>query len=226
MQAEQILMRKSHLTEEYINRPTPGTFIMKEQRHFFGSKMMDVEDTIRLESGNDESLKKLYLSAPVQTVGQSSSELADSTKWEFTLDTPKLLKSALYSRIWSQFEQSDFNQINEQNTATKRRSDTVNDYVQDNLMRLYKLDRVLMWVAYYDLSLRQVPYEGQTINLLQYSPVFSPIVKPIETNKDSLAEKIYLTENSDGTHKISYKQTKSSRYTTYLYYMDFIYVRI
>lgn len=212
-------MRKSYQTEEYFNKAKPGTLVMKEQRHFLSSKMMDIEDEVRLDD-SDISLKRLYLAKPVKAQ-QTSSELADYTKWDFVLQTNNILRDALYNRINS-ITDGDFTLINTDNLITKKKSDAILDYINKNLLRLYKLDKVLMWASYYDLSIRNVTLGTETINLLQYTPVFSIQVK----GNDNATEKTFIMDNNNGTHTITYKQTKSSRFSTYIYYMDFVFVRI
>jgi hypothetical protein len=99
-------MRRTYISSEYSNTKTYGTFNMLEESNYFGSKMLEIEDTIYIENQNiiyyqqssgeqinlstETSIDSLVYSAPLDKQlnhslviddAQTEYQKENSTKW-------------------------------------------------------------------------------------------------------------------------------------------------
>lgn len=236
-------MRKSFITQEYLNDPRPGTLTAPERRHFFGGKMMEIEDFIRIGgSGFDHQLKKLCTEGPRMTPDQSASDTQGSAKWELLVDANRMLTEYLYNELLANNVNQDFRDLLEENLATKRLSDTVLDYVRANLLARYQLTRIVMWARYYDLS-GQGPVTGMAAEkLLQGVPIYHQDALPTDAElapvgatrtpaqlavlRDKQALSVQMSAAANGKLKMAFKQAKPAQYYTYAYYFDAIFQKV
>lgn len=224
-------MRKYPIVRDYKDQPLAGTLNMKEKTNFLCSKMMDIEDTIRIRSKIDtdtyDHFKKEAITSLVMDKNQTKQEEDTLTKWIFTFDSVALLREYLYNEMFTENPHSVFNSILDIYATNNKLSMSCFEYIDANVLNRYKVKEFIMWAQYYELKLKSVPgYNNLT--LFKKTPTYHFSARPIGTLADIDKQKqtISSKDYSDGTTEIGYKQTKSSQYFTYVYYYDVIYERI
>lgn len=173
---------------------------------------------------------------------QSSFDNDKNTSWIFNLDAKNLLREYLYNEIYTINNQSPFRKIPENIISSEQISDLCYDYIDKNVLNKYELSEFVLWTKYYDLNLNTVPGTGtgtgivgelnERIDILQKTPKFTFFAIPTKTqnnidiiNPDIHKESINIKKTIDDCYDISYKQTKSSQYTTFIFYYDVIFKR-
>jgi hypothetical protein len=228
-------MRKSFITKQYENVPIAGTFSTEEKRHFFGGKMLEIEDIINISNTNTQhifhNMKRQHLSRPNIAPNQTSFEQYNSTKWIVEFDANALLTEYLYRQLMlTNFDDSApnyFTEIDPVNTSSKRLYSMVLEYIDKNVIGRYRLSKVLMWTKYYSLGTGSIIIDGEKTMLTQYNPIFHPIAKASKTDLElkNTAETLYFVPKGD-KYEISFKQSQAARLFTFAYYIDVVYEKI
>lgn len=243
-------MRKDSIVKDYKNLSVPGTFVMKEKTNFLCGKMMDIEDTIRISydytfnellnlstleansvlSFSYDGIKQNSILSLTEDKTQSTSESNSNTKWIFEFDSKMLLREYLYNEIYTLNPQSPFKQITQDLTPSDNINQLCMEYIDTNVLDRYRLKEFILWTEYYDLKMNTVPGTGTSLlnpelKLLYKTPIFNIKAIP-ETNADKSKQTISTKEYLDGKYEIYYKQTKSSQFSTFLYYFDVIFEKI
>lgn len=234
-------MKKNYITREYTGVPTPGTLTTQERKHFFGGKMMDIEDEIRIGTSSiiggapagvityETLIKGQHAAGPSLVVGQSLSELQNKAKWEIIVDTRGLLEEYLYNELAIVNINDDFKSISEHNIATGKLSDMVIDYVRTNLLSKYQMTKLLVWVKYYELSTLGPVVNGLPVSLLQYTPIYHIDAKDAENKTppevDKTAIPLLLGQTTDKRLKATFKQEEASKFYTFAYYYDIVFTK-
>jgi hypothetical protein len=233
-------MRKSFITEQYESVPAPGTFSTDEKRHFFGGKMLEIEDKLEISNISTRSslhnLKMQHMSKPIIAPNQTSFEQYNSTKWLINFDSDALLTDYLYKQLMiTNFDDNTpnyFARIDPATTESNRLYAMVLSYIKKNILGKYKLTKVLMYTKYYSLGTGVIKLKSghnePDIHITQYNPVFHPHVKLDDNGLLSnkiVPETLYFVPKG-GTYEISFKQTQPSRLFTFAYYIDVVYEKI
>lgn len=243
-------MRKDSIVKDYKTLKVPGTFVMKEKTNFLCGKMMDVEDIIRITydftynelmnlSTNDANsllsfsyngIKQNSILSLTEDKTQSVSESSSNTTWIFEFDSTMLLREYLYNEIYTLNPQSPFKQITQDLTPSNNINQLCLDYIDANVLDRYRLKEFILWTDYHDLKTNVVPGTGTStlnpeIKLLYKTPLFNIKAIP-QTNADKFKQTISMKQYVDGKYEIYYKQTKSSQFSTFLYYFDVIFEKI
>lgn len=233
-------VKKSYLAAEFIYSPIYGTFNMKEQKSFFGSKGMDIEDQILINESsttffedaltkeqsstsgsevlnsnyNFNQLKSIYHTIEQKKL-QTDLERKELTKWIIKLNTRQLLKDYLFAQIK---KARTFEDVLNINTAPNKVDLAIQSYIDLNLIDRYEIERVDFYVQYFSLE------EDPALN--QYNPLYSLSVKQ---NKIANAGGAMQTTNfsltgniKDNNVEIEYVQTKNSLDYKYDYYFDLV----
>lgn len=234
-------MKKNYQTPEYRSVPRPGTLVMRERRHFFGSKMMEIEDVVRVSSLQQTDftyrLKRLCVDGPTLDQDQTNEETQSKASWTMVVDTPRLLREYLYQQLTVENEHDDFTSLEESKLSTGKRSDSVLDYIETNLVDRYTMRRIVMWVSYYELSNVGPLTNGRPEKLLKYTPLYHPAARPTDADldpaglktaseldaaRDALAAPVQVRELPDGKHRITFKQEKAARFFTFAFDLDVV----
>lgn len=243
-------MRKDSIVKDYKNLSVPGTFVMKEKTNFLCGKMMDIEDTIRISydytfnellnlsvleansvlSFSHDGIKQNSILSLTEDKTQSTSESNSNTKWIFEFDSKMLLREYLYNEIYTLNPQSPFKQITQDLTPSDNINQLCMEYIDANILDRYKLKEFILWTEFYDLKMNIVPGTGTSLlnhelKLLYKTPIFNIKAIP-EINPDKTKQTISTKEYLDGKYEIYYKQTKSSQFSTFIYYFDVIFEKI
>lgn len=246
-------MRKYSIITDFKNVSVPGTFSMKEKTNFLCGKMMDIEDEIRvsynytfdeiqqllagstlpgvinnINNMSYDNVKKNRI-VLVEDESQSVVDGNGNTKWIFKFDSVGLLTDYLYNEIYTLNPQSPFKAIPLNLSPANNVNQLCMDYIKENILDRYRMKEFILWTSYYQLKLNTIPgISGVGINgipLLYKKPEYSIIAIP-DVNPDNKKETISAKKYLDGFYDISYKQTKSSQFYTFVYYFDVIYEKI
>jgi hypothetical protein len=212
-------MRKNFITNDYKNHPKSGVVNMKEVPNFMGSKNMFIEESFIIKDTyiND------YISNPLKSNKQSTTETLTNPTWEFKLKPVELLSKYLYEQI--SLNSNDFQNINKNNTQNGNLDDTIKFYINNNIIGLYKLNNIYMWTEYNNLILNTVSKNSIDYVLLKNKPIFNQSIKPlIEPYKHS--EKLNIIQQNKFENLISYKQLQDAENYMYFYNFEFEFIRI
>jgi hypothetical protein len=224
-------MRRTYISPEFRYDGMAGTFNMKESGSFFGSKMMDIEDSLSIDNNNiiyyqnaageqlNLNLEKNNEAQVYNTFedkrlnhtieldpAQSQQQLDSSTRWVVTVDLRLILTNYLYSTLKSS---RTFEGVRNEGTIYNNVNDAVRDYVSSNLVGRYVLDQFNFWISYVPLS---------TQGTLRYSNEFSEAalvgtlttrVQTAYTYNKSLVRVSFAQELPSNTHCFDYYFTMS-----------------
>lgn len=233
----------SYLQNEFKYTPIDGTFNMKEQKSFFGSKGMDIEDIITISEksitfnenptskeqttlGTGESINLDYNFNTLKNIKhtinqkklQTDLERSEITKWTLDIDVNTLLEDYLFASIKSARSFIDVSNIN---TSSNNVDLAIKNYIASNLLDRYEIDRIDFYVQYF--SIENDP------SLKMYDPLYDLTVKQ---NKNSnignaqLTTDITMTKSIENSNIIlEYTQVKNSLDYKFNYYFDIIFKR-
>ncbi len=185
-------MRKSFLTKEYSIEGIPGTFSMKEQRAFFGSKILEIEDVMRIGNNNinwtesvdntqgiileninksfdSEIIKKNNHSIRVYPL-QSDEQKRDFTRWELTFNIREMIRIYLFSKLKSN---RIFKNIENKNTINNSIDSAINDYIIYNIYPRIGFLNIVLYVKYYKIGeIQDYSVDNIPVIALQYDNRF------------------------------------------------------
>lgn len=167
-------MRRNSISPEYKYSPINGTFNMNERRSFFGSKMMDIEDSIVLDKkdivyyqqSNGEQIdltQELNLNSVIYSVSvdkndnhtfeldpsQSESDKNGKTKWVTEINIKNILRNLIYSQIKTN---RTFEGVLNNNTSSKSVNEAIYNYIDNNIINRYQYDRIEFYIKYISLD--------------------------------------------------------------------------
>jgi hypothetical protein len=166
-------MRRSYISPEYQTKSVYGTLNMLEESTFFGSKMLEIEDSISIDtldiiyyqnqngeqldlsiessfasivySSSDNKLKNHTL---VLDTSQPKFQLDNNTRWILTIDMKTIITDYLFATLkkYRTFEgiKNDMNIYYNTDTAIK-------SYINYNILNRYRYKSIQLYVNYVDL---------------------------------------------------------------------------
>lgn len=180
-------MRKTFITREYSSEATVGSMNMRENRNFFGSKILELEDRMVVDSneiawsenydhtqaiGMDNFSLKLdpfQLKQNNHTLrinpNQSEFDKKEFTRWEFTFNVRAIIREYLFAQLKAN---KTFAGIENRNTLENSVNKSIYEYIDYNIMPRIRFETIDLYVRYYPLSLLQ---DNNTI-ALQYDATF------------------------------------------------------
>jgi hypothetical protein len=248
-------MRKSFLTKEFSLEPTPGTMNMQEVRSFFTSKVLELEDVMvvgeeditwfeskdstqgigldnqnmRLDMFELKRLNHRVRMSPQQTVDDKM----NYTKWEFSFDIKKIIRSYLFAQMK---KNRTFTDMENRKTLHGSVNTAMYEYIDRNVLPRIQFAGITMYIRYYTLSELQ---ENNVVSLqynvdfrkdlLQLSPLSGETTAQFENRlhahrRDAKVTNFQLTTSPDEeTATMVYKQVQSSLYHKFDYYFDVVY---
>jgi len=191
-------MKKDSIVKDYINVPVSGVYNMKEKSNMLCSKMMDIEDVVRVSynftpgdimdvSGNSTLTPNTTIitnslldishtfakEKAIKTLYLDKSQIKlDSdtlTKWVFEFDSKYLLREYLYNEIYTLNPQSPFREIPIQDIPGNKINKLCYDYIDKNIMDRYRLKDFILWTTYFELKNNTVPGTGS-------DPILNPVI--------------------------------------------------
>ena len=228
-------MRRTYISPEYYNNNVYGTFNMVEESNFFGSKMLEVEDSVLIESQDiiyyqklngeqidfsiESSLESYIYSSSNDKLSnhtllidesQTKYQLDKDTRWIMNINLKQILTSYLFATLKRHrtFEgvKNEMNIYNDVNVSIK-------NYIDFNVLNRYKYTPIELYVDYKDM---------RDQSLLRYKNSWN-----INTPKSSRLTKIESETAFDNSSiKLSFNQEKPSSDYNFDYYFNILFEKI
>lgn len=229
-------MRRTYISSEYSNTKTYGTFNMIEESNYFGSKMLEIEDSIYIENQNiiyyqrpsgeqinlsaETSIDSLVYSTPVDKQinhslviddTQTNYQRDNNTKWIMDIKLNDLLSNFLFANLkrYRTFEglKTSITRTNDVNTA-------IREYIDKNVSNRYKLNKIDFYIKYKDL---------RSQNVLRFKNTWNTTIG-IDSNK---FQKIQTETAFDGSSiRLLFNQEQPSTQYTFEYYFNILFEKI
>lgn len=227
-----------------------GSFNLFEQKTFFNSKIMDIEDNIIIDDKSiqyyqviddnefgigyqykemNQNKEGFILFDMINTkkenhiislLQQSDVDKMYNTKWSITINVKNILREYLFSIIK---KQRTFKSIKSENFINKNINQSIYTYIDNNLLDRYEISQTNLYVKYYNIKNNDV---FVTTLLKQYNPLYDGDIK----SDDTYVKNINIIQNnltdSLANIIINYSQTKPSTEYKFDYYYEIIYKKI
>lgn len=220
-------MRRTYISPEYKYNNVYGTFNMKESVNYYGSKMLEIEDFIYIDTINivyyenvngeqinltSENILESHLYSSTESKGkyhtiikdpsQSEYQLNNSTNWIIEID----LKNILLDYIFSQMKKMrTFNGIKNNMVTYKDVNTALKNYIILNTIDRYKLTKIDFYVSYNDLRNNQILKHGVKFDESIYNPLNKTIKFQTETEWDNTSIKlVYNQEKPASLYNFNY----------------------
>ena len=229
-------MRRSYISPEFNSIPAYGTFNMAEESNFFGAKMLEVEDSIYVESQNiiyyqlpsgeqldisiENSIQSYVYSSDADKKSkhrltmdpsQTDYQKENSTNWILDIDLRGILSSLIFAKMK---ESRTFEGIKSNMTYERDVNLAMRKYIDLNVIDRYKATRIDLYIAYRDLR-RQ--------SLLKHSNTWNKEIA-LDSNKMS---KFQSSPSIDGSYtKLTFSQQQPGSTFAYDYYFNILFERI
>ena len=231
-------MRRSYISPEFDYNRVFGTLNMKEESSFFGSKMLEIEDSLELHNQGIvyfQNLLKEQLDLDVEKTSnpiiylvsddkkanhtlvlddsQNDFQKNGLTKYIITIDLKAILENYLFA-ILKQYR--TFEGVRNSMCSTKDVNFSIRNYITKNVVDRYKFDKIELYIRYQDLREQ---------NLRRYNNVW--------VSDESISVKEYLnskiqtdTEFDFSSIKVLFNQEKSSQEYNFEYYFKLFWVKL
>lgn len=223
-------MKKKGISPEYIYESVSGSFNMTEQRSFFGSKMMYIENDIMIDNrdivyyqqstGEQLDLTQelnlesfLYSTSQDKLtnhlfgldISQTDDEKNNKSKWVLEVDLRKILKNYIYANIKNN---RTFELIKNKNTQTRSVNESINKYIDNNIIDRYQYKNIDFFIKYIPLNEN---------NTSQFETNYDSNIES-EDNKFSNIRTIFTEDKS--MVRIFFTQQQDSKEYTFNYYFN------
>ena len=229
-------MRRSYISPEFQNNNVYGTYNMLEQSNYFGSKMLEIEDSINISNQNviyyqksngeqldfdtETTLESIIYSSSNDKLSnhtltldqrQSQYNLDNSTNWIMNINLNAILSNYTYAQLknYRTFEglKNEMNIYNDVNVAMKK-------YIDFNVLNRYKYTSIELYVKYNDM---------RSQNLLRYKNTWNEnIIKP----EYRLTKFQSATDYSQNNVVIEFNQSQPSKTYNFDYFFNVIFEKI
>jgi hypothetical protein len=229
-------MRRSYISPEFEYKDVYGTFNMKESTNYYGSKMLEIEDSIYIDKINivyyennngeqinltSENILDPYLYSATESKNkyhtlikdesQSDYQLNNFTNWVLEIDLKNILLDYIFSQIKKMrtFEGIKNNMViyKDVNTALK-------NYIILNTLDRYKLTKVDLYISYNDLRNNVV---------LKHQTKFD---ESVYNNMNKLIKFQTETQWDNSSIKVIFNQEKISSLYNFNYYFNLFFEKI
>lgn len=229
-------MRRTYISPEYKYNKVYGTYNMLEQSSFFGSKMLEIEDSINIsnqsilyyQTANKEQLDisvenslpsivynasddKLQNHTISKDDSQTSYELEKNTKWILNINLNAILTDYLFS-ILKQYR--TFEGVKNSMTTYNDVDFAIKEYIKNNVINRYKLKNIELYIKYRDIHNQ---------NVLRYQNTWTPTInQPANVIKKIQTDTAY----DYSTMKVFFSQEQPSDKYSFEYFFDLIFEKI
>jgi hypothetical protein len=231
-------MRRTYISPEFEYSRVYGTFNMKEESSFFGSKMLEIEDILDLNNQSIiyyQNLNKEQIDLEIETSlspvvyslsddkknnhtlvlddNQSESQRNSQTKYVITIQLKTILENYLFA-ILKQYR--TFEGVRNVMCSNNNVNFSIKEYISKNILDRYKFEKVELYLRYVDLRDQNV---RRFINNWYSSDDI--IVK------ENLLSKVQTeTEFDESSVKVLFNQEKSSQQYSFEYYFKLSWVKL
>ncbi len=231
-------MRRTYISPEFEYSRVYGTFNMKEESSFFGSKMLEIEDILDLNNQSIiyyQNLNKEQIDLEIETSlspvvyslsddkknnhtlvlddNQSESQRNSQTKYVMTIQLRTILENYLFATL-KQYR--TFEGVRNVMCSNNNVNFSIKEYISKNILDRYKFEKVELYLRYVDLRDQNV---RRFINNWYSSDDI--IVK------ENLLSKVQTeTEFDESSVKVLFNQEKSSQQYSFEYYFKLSWVKL
>lgn len=228
-------MRRTYISPEFINNKVYGTFNMVEESNFFGSKMLDIEDSIYLSNIDiiwyqNQNKEQLDYSVESTLPSYSYSSITDkfdnhtlvvdetqpkfqldkNTRWVLTIDLKTILANYLFSTLK---KYRTFEGVRNEITLENDVDISMKKYIEYNVLDRYKVKNI-------DLLISEKSLRNQ--NLLKFKNTWNK-----DLTMDSKFTKIQSETAFDySSVKLTFSQEKFSSEYNFEYYFNILFEKI
>ncbi len=229
-------MRRNYISPEFKYTDISGTMNMSEISNFFGSKMLEIEDSIYLDdmsiiyyqnsNGEQINLSSESISEPniwssisskvkyhKLSIEKSQTEyqMNNMTVWNLEFD----LKNFLSEYIFSQLKKSRaFEGVKNIMTKNGDVNSSIGTYIINNVLNRYKFSRIDLYISYNDLR-------GN--GMLKWNNKFDKNIN----NDINLVRKYQLLTNIDESQiTLTFTQEKPSKEWSFNYYFNILFEKL
>ena len=232
-------MRRTYISPEFDYKKVFGTFNMKEESSFFGSKMLEIEDSLQLQDqsivyyqnpkGDQIDLDIEKLSPPIVysvsedlkanhalVLDDSQSDFLrnTTTRYILTINLETILENFLFATL-KQYR--TFDGVKSSMCYSGDINFSLKQYVIKNVVDRYKFDRVELYLNYVDLR-------DQNIRRYNNTWAINPSAISIESNK--LKNVQTETEYDFSSIRLTFNQQKSSQLFSFEYYFKLFWEKL
>jgi len=233
-------MKDNLMIKQYNVIYDNGTKNMKTSKSFFGTKLIDIEDSITIDNIsikytdiygyqyfntnpieketilNLSELKKRNHQIKLQT--QNDFNISNNTIWEIIINIEEILRQYLFFKIK---ESRTFKTVKQEHTKNNDINLSIYDFINFNILNKYKIDHVDFYIKY-----KSILNNNKFDKSVQYDPIFDDtILKSENLIKNYTFIKKDEFDNLSNI-KIIYNQIKNSLEYKFDYYFNLIYKRI
>jgi hypothetical protein len=231
-------MRRTYISPEFEYSRVYGTFNMKEESSFFGSKMLEIEDILDLNNQSIiyyQNLNKEQIDLEIETSlspvvyslsddkknnhtlvlddNQSESQKNSQTKYIMTIQLKTILENYLFATL-KQYR--TFDGVRNNMCFNNNVNFSIKEYISKNILDRYKFEKLELYIRYIDLRDQNV---RRFINNWYSSDdiiVKENILSKIQTE----------TEFDESVIKVLFSQDKSSQQYSFEYYFKLSWVKL
>ena len=229
-------MRRNYISPEYQTKAVYGTLNMLEESTFFGAKMLEIEDSLSIDTldiiyyqnQNNEQLDLSIESSFTSTIYSSSNDkqnnhtlvldpsqpkyqLDNNTRWILTIDLKTIITDYLFATLkkYRTFEgiKNDMNIYANVDT-------TIKSYINYNILNRYKYKGIQLYINYEDLRNQQA---------LRYNNIWT---KNAISSSNLLTKIQTETEFNESSIKVTFNQEKPSSGYRFDYYFNILFEKI
>jgi hypothetical protein len=229
-------MRKNYISPEFKYNNVYGTFNMKEESSFFGSKMLEIEDSISISDVNliyyqsiDKSQIDLSSESTIRPIvynvssdkesnhtikideAQTEYDLNNNTKWIIDINVNDILVNYLFATLK---QARTFEGVQNSMTIYNDVDFAIKEYIKNNVLNRYKFSKIELYLKYNDL---------RNQNILRYKNKWNQ-----NAMKDgSILKKIQTETAYDySTIKLKFSQEQPSSKYIFDYYFNLFFDKI
>jgi hypothetical protein len=196
-------MKKTFITKEYSCEPVEGTFNMQETRAFFASKILEIEDVMKVDDNDiiwteasnstqglgvdseKRSLDTNTLKISSHTFAysqQADTQIREFPSWDINIDTNKIITEYLFAQIK---KHRTFTGISNDKTSYSSVNTAIREYINFNIKPRIKFSHIDLYVKYY--SIGDIQENG--ISALQNNNTFNEgIIVPTPLSGESTGQ--------------------------------------
>lgn len=229
-------MRRNYISPEYQNRAVYGTLNMVEESTFFGAKMIDIDESIKIDTQDiiyyqkenaeqldfsvESSLPSLVYSSSIDKLNnhtieldttQPTYQLDKNTRWIITIDLNTILTNYLFATLkkYRTFEgvKNNMTMFNDVNLA-------MINYIKSNILNRYKYKGIELYVNYESL---------RNQNILKYNNEWANTAVSIPNKLSKIQTELEFDQSSI---RILFNQEKPSASYKFDYYFNILFEKI
>ncbi len=229
-------MKRNYISPEFEYSRIFGTLNMKEESSFFGSKMLEIEDSLLLDNNGviyyqnqfgeqldlsiENSLTPIVYSIPndknenhslILDESQSEFQRNNQTRYIMTINLKTILENYLFA-ILKQYR--TFEGVKNNMTYTNDVSFSMKEYISKNILDRYKFEKIELFLKYNDLRDQSILRFKNTWN--DQIGQDSLRLKKIETN----------SEFDQSSIEVTFSQEKISSLFSFDYYFNLFWKKL